>query len=665
MGVAVAGVQVRVLGPLEVIRAGSPASIGGVKPRQLLATLALHHGRAVSTDHLVQVLWPDRRPRSAVANLQTYVSTLRPLFGAERLRRQPAGYRLDLTRSELDLAQFEAWLGDGELAALDRAVQLWRGEPAEGLPVSAQWAGPIERLRQQFRAARTTRARLRIDAGATDAAIADLRLLLADDPLCEETWRLLIVALRDSGQRSDALAAYAQARRVLAAELGIEPGEPLRRLHRGLLLHDVPGPAPRLGADAAVLLRALSELDLGPVPEWVASAVLDGADATGLLADLTAARLLHRVATDQAGQQRYALPALIGLLAPDLPDPNQSDDRAGLADRDDARPSQLDPLSRVLAGYLWLAEATATGLPRHVFGPATAPAPRWPVPERGRFAGDRGDPLAWFAAERGSLVAAVAAATRLGRADLAWELVHALTPWFDLGGHTAEWAATHETALAACRADGDLLGQAVTLRGLGQLHLYQDRYDDAAASFSRSRLLFARVGDQCGLAGALAGLGTVHRVQGGLRHAMACYRESLRIYVDLDHRHGEAYARSVIGKVLLARGRVAPAKQWFGRALAIAEEVGDLHRAALVTHQLGVLAQRAGSVHEAKAAMRAALARFVALRDTRCQAYCLSDLAGLEPPDAAVERLTGALDTFERFGDLRAQAVTSRRLGDL
>jgi hypothetical protein len=103
----------------------------------------------------------------------------------------------------------------------------------------------------------------------------------------------------------------------------------------------------------------------------------------------------------------------------------------------------------------------------------------------------------------------VAAAVRLDRADLAWELAHALVPWCDLTGHTAEWEQTHRVALAACRSAGDRRGEAVTQRGRGQLHLYQDRYDLAAEAFGRSRLLFARLGDDIGEAGAVAGIGAV------------------------------------------------------------------------------------------------------------------------------------------------------------
>lgn len=648
------GLELRILGPLELLRGGVPEPVGGVKPRQLLATLALHHGRTVSVDHLIEVLWPHDPPRSAVANVQTYVSALRNQLGEERLRRQPPGYRLQLTPAELDLVRFDQWAGNAEARELDAALTLWRGDPVEDLPPSPLWHVEIGRLIQRWRTVRQTRARLRIEAGEGQQALADLRALVEEEPLREEAWRLLVLALQATGRRADALAAYAQARRVFAEELGIEPGEPLRRLHRTLLLESelpkLPGlsvgtAAARLDGEAALVLRGLAQLDTGPVPGWVAAALLDRPDATEVLDALEQARLLRSVEDDQLGQPRYGLPVLVGLLAPDLP--GAAIDAA---------------LARVLGGYLALAEQAGAALPPQVFGPGVTVAPRWPVPHSAKLTRD---PIAWFAAELEALLGAVESAARAGRADLAWELAFALLAWCDLGGHTAPWEQTHRTALAACRRGGDLLGEAVTLRGLGQLHLYRDHYDDAAEAFSRARLLFARLGNVHGEAGALAGLGTVHRIRGELDEAHHYYLQALTSYSAVGHRHGEAYALGALGMVCLARDDLAQASSRFIEGLAVAEVIGDRHRAALLTHQLGVVRLRAGQPVQARAALVAALDRFAALDDSHCEAYCLTDLARLEPTETAVQRLTRALEMFERIGDRRAQAQAARRLGEL
>lgn len=640
--------ELRILGSFELSRGGVAAPLGGVKPRQLLATLALHHGRTVSVDHLVEVLWPQEPPRSALANVQTYVSTLRTQLGDERVRRQSPGYRLELAGGELDLLLFEEYARGGAAADLDAALGLWRGEPVENLPPSPLWRTEIDRLVERRRAVRQTRARLRIEAGQSAAAVDELRRLVTEEPLREEAWLLLVTALRDAGHRAEALSAYATARRTLTEELGVEPGEPLRRLHRTLLVEEEEGPialGARLDGAAALVLRGLARLGVPSAPAWVPAALLDRPDATVVLAALDRARLLRPTDADELGQSRYGLPVLVGLLAPDLPG-----EAIGEA------------LARALGGYLSLAERAAAGLPPQVFGPGVTVAARWPVPGAADLARD---PVRWFAAERVALLGAVEAAAANGLSDLAWELAHAMVAWCDMGGHTTEWEQTHRTALAACRAAGNLLGEAVTLRGLGQLHLYRDHYEEAAEAFSRARLLFARLGNLCGQAAALAGLGTGHRIRGELDDALLCYEQALEAYRLLGHRHGEAYARGALGMVWLAKGDLGEAYRGFTAGLRLADEIGDAHRAALLTRQLGLVRLRSGDPAHARADLIAALDRFAVLGDAHCEAYCLTDLAELESPEVAVHRLTQALEIFERIGDRRAQAQTARRLGEL
>jgi DNA-binding SARP family transcriptional activator/tetratricopeptide (TPR) repeat protein len=673
--------ELRLLGPLMVLRNGAPAAIGGVKPRQLLATLALHHGRTVSIDHLIEVLWPHDPPRSAHANIQTYVSAVRAKLGEDRVRRQAPGYRLEATAAELDLLRFEQ---DG--SGPEAALALWRGEPLEDLPHSPLWTVHIGQLTERRRMLRQEQARIWIDAGQARTAVMDLRALVAEEPLREEAWALLVTALRAAGSRAEALSVYARARRTLTEELGVEPGEPLQSLHRTLLMEssdgggiEPTGAGPResgegvdsadddvvgrgllqsaalplgggrLDSDAALVLRGLALLPGGPVLDWVAAALLDRGDATGVLTTLHSGRLIRLEGPDALGRQRYSLPTLVGLLAPDLP--GTAVDAA---------------LVRVLEGYLELTRKAATALPPQVFGPGPShpagTALRWRVPDAARITGDA---VGWFMTERANLVGAVELAARIERTDLAWKVAHALVAWYDLGGRMEDWDQTHRTALAACRASGDLLGEAVILRGLGQLHLYQDRYADAADAFSRGRLLFARCGDVCGEAAALAGLGTVHRVRGEFDEAHSYYQRTLAAYRGLGHRHGEAYAHGVLGMVHLARNELDRARGWFRTGLRIAEEVGDLHRYALLTRQLGVVELRGGNDVLARTAFATALDRFASLGDAHCEAYCLTDSAGLYPPETAVIKLTAALEIFERIGDREGQAQTARRLGEL
>src|SRR5690606_35065998 len=98
-----------VLGSLEVRLAEDSVRLGGPKPRMLLATLLLNPAQVVGTDVLTEVLWPDRRPRSAAANLRTYVSTLRKQLaaGPARIHALGTGYMIELPPDELDLLLFE------------------------------------------------------------------------------------------------------------------------------------------------------------------------------------------------------------------------------------------------------------------------------------------------------------------------------------------------------------------------------------------------------------------------------------------------------------------------------------------------------------------------------------------------------------------------------
>src|SRR6185295_13592743 len=100
------GLQFRLLGPLEVRRDERPVAINGVKPRQLLATLLLQPGRPVSVDRLIDVLWPADPPRSAAANVQTYVSGLRTSLGDDRVLRTPPGYTVMTGAAALDADDF-------------------------------------------------------------------------------------------------------------------------------------------------------------------------------------------------------------------------------------------------------------------------------------------------------------------------------------------------------------------------------------------------------------------------------------------------------------------------------------------------------------------------------------------------------------------------------
>jgi DNA-binding SARP family transcriptional activator len=246
--------EFRILGPVEVVDGGRVVSLGPSKQRALLAVLLLHVNEVVSRDRLIEDLWGERAPQSAAASLHTYVSQLRKLLEPDSraptvlLTRAP-GYVLELDTERVDLNRFEllARRGKSELVAgnagaaattLAEALSLWRGEPLQEFG-SAPFA-LAESLRLQE--LRVSALENRIDAdlalGRNDALVAQLETLVTTHPYRERLRAQLMLALYRSGRQVQALEAYRKTRRHLAEELGLEPGEALRRLQKAILGQD-------------------------------------------------------------------------------------------------------------------------------------------------------------------------------------------------------------------------------------------------------------------------------------------------------------------------------------------------------------------------------------------------------------------------------------------
>ncbi len=249
--------QFRVLGPFEVLRDGEPAGPAGAKRRALLAMLALRANYAVPVEDLIAGLWADDPPLSAANLVQTYVSTWRKTVEPERASRGAGdrlvtvgpGYRLRVEPGELDLDQFTRAMDGGQCAAdatehseaaarLAEALGLWRGPPlAElaGLPFHRAAADRLEELRLQALEAWAAAA---LRAGSRHDVLAAVQDARGREPLRERLSELLMWALFQDGRQGEALATYDQTRRVLAGELGADPGAGLRDMHARVLRQD-------------------------------------------------------------------------------------------------------------------------------------------------------------------------------------------------------------------------------------------------------------------------------------------------------------------------------------------------------------------------------------------------------------------------------------------
>ncbi len=252
--------QYRILGPLEVLDDGQPVALGGTKQKALLAVLLLHANQVVSVDRLVEDLWGEEAPATAENVIQTYVSRLRKaLEGTDRrgvlVSRRP-GYILHVSPGELDLRRFEELVergrdarqrGDPASAAglLRDALGMWSGEPLADFAFETFAQRDIERLQEVRLATVEERIQADLDAGLGAELVAELGSLVRDHPLRERVRGQLMVALYRAGRQADALETFQEARRVLADEMGIDPGPELQRLERAILTHDASlGPLP-------------------------------------------------------------------------------------------------------------------------------------------------------------------------------------------------------------------------------------------------------------------------------------------------------------------------------------------------------------------------------------------------------------------------------------
>ncbi|QNS03894.1 BTAD domain-containing putative transcriptional regulator [Streptomyces xanthii] len=225
-----------ILGPLDV-RApdGSPLDPGGPRPRALLTLLLLDAGRTVSPERLIDGLYGEDPPANAANALQSQVSRLRKRLDL-KIETGSAGYRLVTDRDAVDVHRFERLAREGgqALATGDhaRAAALLR----EGL---ALWRGPAPDELPRLEELRLTALQDRIAAdlalGSGPDLIAEIRELLARHPLSERLYALLMRALHAADRPAEALAAYEEARSVLAEELGADPSAELSALHLELL----------------------------------------------------------------------------------------------------------------------------------------------------------------------------------------------------------------------------------------------------------------------------------------------------------------------------------------------------------------------------------------------------------------------------------------------
>lgn len=284
------GVEVRLLGSLDVRVDDQPVSLGGKKPRSVLVVLALAANRPVSTDVLIDEIWGPAANDGTLHALREHVSKLRKaLDGVAGIDQTGPGYVLKIASDQIDLLRFErlvregrAALGRGEVALgsslLREALDLWRGPPLADFTYEPFASAHIERLEQERLATLGTRIDADLKLGRHAQVAPELHELVAENPQREDLRAQLVLALYRCDRQAEALNECKNGRKLLAEHLGIVPSSALQNLERAILDHDpaidAPPFVPALDrpAEDSGLYRAPLDRETMPKLYWRGSA---------------------------------------------------------------------------------------------------------------------------------------------------------------------------------------------------------------------------------------------------------------------------------------------------------------------------------------------------------------------------------------------------------
>ncbi|WP_280874181.1 AfsR/SARP family transcriptional regulator [Streptomyces pseudovenezuelae] len=258
------------------------------KPRQVISLLMLRHNTVVQASELIDELWPELPPPSAITTLQTYIYKFRKLLLKQEvgnlLQTQPGGYSLTIPASSLDVSLFERKAEEGQellqkgdsaaaLASFERALALWRGPALADVETGGRLLSYVTRLEELRFRILELRIEADLETGRHRELISELKSLVLAHPLHEHLHGLLMLALHRSGRRHEALEAYQSLRQKMIDELGLEPGKDLARLQHTLLSDSPteprepprrPGPGPAAAPGAGPLAQPNGTTALPP-----------------------------------------------------------------------------------------------------------------------------------------------------------------------------------------------------------------------------------------------------------------------------------------------------------------------------------------------------------------------------------------------------------------
>jgi DNA-binding SARP family transcriptional activator len=277
--------ELRILGPVEVVVDGETVPLRRPQQRAVLAYLVLHRGQVVSTDRLIDVLWGERPPPNARAGLQNVIAQLRRLLGAAAIVGRPPGYVLDVDAEETDVGRFARLVAEARATddprergnRLRAALALWRGPPLDGPEFDNVSQSELPPLLLDRLGAQQDLVDVELALGRHAESLGAIEALVAEHEFDERLRAQLALALYVAGRQADALDSLRQAQLLFRDELGLELSPALRELERRILVHDVaepPAPVepiPPARKPVSVLSAGLVETDEPRDPEALAA----------------------------------------------------------------------------------------------------------------------------------------------------------------------------------------------------------------------------------------------------------------------------------------------------------------------------------------------------------------------------------------------------------
>jgi len=252
--------ECRMLGPVEFLSRGRDVMPTAPKARQVVALLMLRHGTVVQASELIDELWQETPPPSAVTTVQTYIYKLRRILAGQGedtlVRTLPGGYSLLVPPDHVDVHRFEREAADGKellrqgdttaaARTLGLALSRWRGPALAGVTPGGRLRSYVTRLEELRFHILELRIEADLELGRHREVVSELKSLVLAHPHHEHLHALLMLALHRSGRRHEALELYRSLRRTMLDDLGLEPGRDLALLHQTLLTDPGQGaPAP-------------------------------------------------------------------------------------------------------------------------------------------------------------------------------------------------------------------------------------------------------------------------------------------------------------------------------------------------------------------------------------------------------------------------------------